>query len=378
MTVERVDSRRSLREFIDLPKRIYANCRQWVPMFDLDYRNFYRRRHPFFAHAKTEFLLVRRAREVVARVLMIENERYNEQHGRNTAHFYFIDFTDDVEVADVLFSRMAEWARERGLNQLIGPLFSGATYGGGVLVHGFEHRAAMTMMPYNHAYYASHYERHGFSKHFDLFSLIAEPSQFVLPEKVERLADHVRHRGRMKVLQFESKSDLRRVAHEVGRLYNPTLADHHENYPLTDEELDQLIRELLQLAQPDLEKVITYDGEVIGFMLGFPDITEAIQKSRGRLTPLSILRLLRQTRTTNRLILNGMGILEKYQRLGGNALVYSEIARTIRDTPSYNFAEAELVQINEETELMLSDMHRLGARTHKIHRVFKSQLEETV
>jgi len=182
----------------------------------------------------------------------------------------------------------------------------------------------------------------------------------------------------MKVLQFASKSDLKRVANEVARLYNPTLADHHENYPLTDEELDQLIRELLQIAQPELEKVITYDGDVVGFMLGFPDVTDAIQKSRGKLTPVSILRLLRQSRNTDRLILNGMGILQKYQRLGGNALVYSEIGRTIRETASYNFAEAELVQINEETELMLSDMHRLGAKTHKIHRVFKSELEETV
>jgi len=145
ISIERVDSYRSLREFIDLPKRIYAGCTQWVPMFDLDYRNFYRRRHPFFAHAKTEFLLVRRDRGAVARVLMIENERYNEQHGRNTAHFYFIDFTEDAEVVDALFTRMADWARERGLNQLIGPLFSGATYGGGVLIHGFEHRAAMPL-----------------------------------------------------------------------------------------------------------------------------------------------------------------------------------------------------------------------------------------
>jgi hypothetical protein len=69
-----------------------------------------------------------------------------------------------------------------------------------------------------------------------------------------------------------------------------------------------------------------------------------------------------------------MGILQKYQRLGGNALIYSEIARTVRSSPSYKFVEAEMVQINEETDLMLADMRRLGARTHKIHRVYNTQI----
>lgn len=366
--------RRLLRAFIDLPKRIYRDTPQWVPCFDADYRSFHAGRHPFFAHAEGEFLLVLRGDEPVARVMMIRNDRYNAEHGRRSAHFYFVDFFDDEEAVDMLFDGMRRWADARGLTELIGPLFSGATFGGGILVEGFEHRAAMTMMPYHHAYYAAHFERHGFEKHFDLNSLIVDPDRFVLPERVERIAQRVRQRGRMKALRFSSTKELRRVATEVARLYNPTLANHHENYPLTDDELARLIDELLQIVVPDLEKIITYDDRVIGFMLGFPDLTPAIQRSRGRITPLSVLRMLRLKRTTDRLILNGMGILEQYQRLGGNALIYSELARTLRDSGRYSFREAEMVQINEETDLMLADIRKLGGEPYKRHRVFRASV----
>ena len=365
-----VTSRRDLREFIDFPKRLYAHTPQWVPAFDADYREFYRGRHPFFAHAYGGFFLLREDGRPVARVLMIENERYNRQHERRAAHFYFLDFIDREDVSQELFRGMAQWAASRGLDELMGPLFTGATFGAGVLVQGHDLTAAMTMMSYNHAYYPAHYEAAGFVKHFDLCSLLGDPRSYQLPERVERLADHVRRRGRLRVVRFRTKADLRRAAREVGALYNPTLADHLENYPLTDQELDRLIEDLLRIARPDLEKVITYNDRVIGFMLGFPDLTPAIQASRGKLTPRTIIALMRESKRPKRLIFNGMGILDGFQRIGGNALIYSELARTIAGMPA-GFEEAEMVQINEKTDLMLADLQRLGAEVAKIHRVYR-------
>ncbi len=378
VVVEQFETMDGLRQFVGFPKRLYASTPQWVPLFDADYRSFFRGRHPFFRHAECSFLLARTDSDPSAlplgRVMMIHNERYNAQHGRRAAHFYFLDFADDPEVADALFEAMARWAASRGMDELIGPLFTGASLGGGLLVQGFEHTAAMTMMPYNHAYYPGHYERAGFAKHFDLYSLFIDPRSYELPERVERLAELVRRRGRMQVLEFTSRAQLRRVAQRVAALYNPTLADHTENYPLTDEELERIIKDLLQLARPDLEKVITYDGEVVGYMLGFPDVTAALRRSGGRLTPASILRIMHEARHARRLILNGMGILERYQRIGGNALIYSELARTVKHTPSYRFDEAEMVQINEGTDLMLADLRKLGAQVGKVHRVYRASI----
>ncbi|MFP4643348.1 MAG: hypothetical protein ACLFM0_03220 [Spirochaetales bacterium] len=371
--IETVASRASLRAFISFPKSLYRETPQWVPFFDRDYRALYQRRHPFFRHAEGEFLLVRSGSEVVGRAMMIHNRRYNEHHGRNAAHFYFCDYVDVSQVSGVLFDAMRRWAGDRGLSELTGPLFMGASYGGGTLIEGFEQPAPMTMMPYNHEYYRDHYERAGFDKHFDLCSLSLDPRTFELPKKVERVAELVRARGRMKVVTFRSNRELKRIAPTVAALYNETLADHAENYPLSEDELQQLISDLLVVARPDLEKIIEYDNRIVGYLLCFPDLTPALKKGWGRLSPAALARLWWQHKRAKKLIINGMGILGGYQRLGGNALLYSELAKT-GTAPGTDFQDAELVQINEENELMLSDLKTLGARLSKRYRVFTTDV----
>ena len=376
ITVTPVAGKQDLKAFVRFPKELYRGSPHWVPPFDTDYRAFFAQKHPFFAHAKSEFLLARSdSGAVVGRVMMIRNDRYNREHNRKAAQFYFLDFLDDSDVSSALFRAMETWTARESMETLMGPMFSGATFGAGILIEGYDRPAPMTMMGFNHAYYREHIERLGYGKRFDLLCLDADPSTFAIPDRVEKLADFARKRGRFKVLQFRNKRDLKKAAPAIAALYNPTLADHPENYPLTDAELDQVTKDLLLIAEPDLEKIIAYDDEVVGFSFAFPDATQALQRAGGKLSLRSILDLLRTKRTTRKLILNGMGILEKYQRLGGNALIYSELSKTLQGTDRYTYDEAELVQINETTDLMLADMFRLGATICKRHRVYDKQVQ---
>ncbi len=85
---------------------------------------------------------------------------------------------DDPQAAEALVRRLQEWTREQGLEMLRGPMLLGGASGSGILVQGFEHRAAMTMMPYNYAYYPRLLEGLGFRKHVDLFSMDLPPDEF--------------------------------------------------------------------------------------------------------------------------------------------------------------------------------------------------------
>jgi hypothetical protein len=265
-------------------------------------------------------------------------------------------------------ARLLAWTRGEGLEMLRGPMLLGGASGSGVLVEGFERRAAMTMMPYNHAYYAGLLEGLGFRKHVDLYSMDMPPDRFRLPERVSEMAEKVLQRGRFRVLRFRSKRDLSRVADRIADLYNKTLADHLEDYPLGPEELLQVKKDLLAIADPRLAKILSYDGEIVGYLFAFPDLSAALQKNRGRVGPVELLRLLSAMKRSEGLLINGMGILPQYQRLGGNALLYKELERTVSDR---TYGQAELVQVSERTELMLRDIQTLGARVSKVHRLYE-------
>ncbi|HUV07023.1 MAG TPA: hypothetical protein VMX75_04785, partial [Spirochaetia bacterium] len=170
---------------------------------------------------------------------------------------------------------------------------------------------------------------------------------------------------------FRSKRALKKIAFQIGRIFNVAEAGNLETYAYSDEELKLVIQDLVLVADPSLIKVLAYRDEIVGFLLGFPDLSEAIQRSQGKINPLSLLRILREYGKTDWLIVNGAGILPRYQRLGGNALLYYELERTAK---SKNFKHVDMAQIAETTGLMLNDIETLGGQVYKTHRIYTTKL----
>jgi hypothetical protein len=248
----------------------------------------------------------------------------------------------------------------------------GAGSGVGVLVDGFQHRAAMTMMGWNHPYYSTLLEQAGYSPFKHYYSARLERDTFRMPERVRSLAQKVLARGRFQVQEFRRKRDLLAIAPRLGQIYNTAIAaSHPDSYPYTEGELAQVIRQFSQVAEPGLIKVIAYDGQPAGFVFGFPDLSAALQRARGRLAPWNLLDLAVEYRRTDSLIINGAGILPEYQGLGGNALLYHTLERTAN---TGRFRSAEMTQIADTTSLMLADMQTLGGEVHKTHRLYKREL----
>jgi hypothetical protein len=125
------------------------------------------------------------------------------------------------------------------------------------------------------------------------------------------------------------------------------------------------------VADPALIKLLVSRGQVAGFLFGFPDLSAALQRSRGRITPWGIIDLLREYRRTRWLVVNGAGILPRYQRLGGNALLYSMLEKM---AAKKRFLHVDAVQIAETTEMMLADISTLGGKVYKVHRLYARDL----
>jgi len=384
------------RRFMRLPFRLYHGNPCWVPWFRADMLSLLRRRHPFFEHSDGTFLVATRGAgqgagrraarpsargaggnrsargdETAGRLAVLENRRYNEQHGMRSAHFYFFDAVDDPSVTEALFAEAARWAAHRGLDVLLGPMGFGGATGSGILIDGFEHRAAMTMMPYNHPYYGDHLEAVGFTKFLDIYSASIRPDRFRLPDRVRSVAEKVLERGHFRVMRFRRRSELGRVAGRLGAVYNTAEAGHLETYGYSEREIEAIIRDLMLVADPSLIKVLAYKDEVVGFLFAFPDLSEAMQRAGGRLNPLVVCRLLRERRRARSLVVNGAGILPRYQRLGGNALLYHELEKTVRGR---GVRHVDLAQIAETTTLMLRDIETLGGRLYKTHRIYRLDL----
>ena len=368
--VKKVENSQSAfcRNFIELPYAIYADNRNWVPWFNKDMITFIDRLHPVFEHTAGEFFVALKGNQPVGRIFVFENKRYNQTHSMNSAFFYFVDFIDDGQVVERLFQAAIDWAKARNLDGLMGPMGLGGVTGVGLLVAGFEHRSAMNMMMYNHGYYPQRIEDIGFNKFIDNFSFHL-PTSATLPDIIAESAADLLKKGECRVLEFKSKKQLLDIADDIVFVFTETLSDHVGNYDLSDNELAYLKKSLVQIADPRLIKIITFKDTVIGFLFGFHDLSAAMQKARGKLSLWSTYRLLREYKKADWILINGMGILPDFQGTGANTLLYAEIEKTIRQYTQ--FKHLEMVQIQETTAKMLSNINTLQGEIHKTHRIYQ-------
>lgn len=359
---------KDVHRFISIPFRLYHHTPQWVPPFLNDSKLYLNpKKHPFYRHSTAEFFIASRDGEDVGRIAVLENRRFNQYHQKKDAQFYFFDSINDHEVSQALFSRAFEWAKARNLNRMVGPKGMGPLDGYGVLVEGFEHRQIMMMMNYNHPYYKDLVEAQGFSKEVDFVSCYLSADTFRLPERVHHIAQRVQERGTLKVLSFPNRSQLRQWAKKIGKAYNNAFVNNWEYYPLTEEEIQFVLDNIIPYADPRLIKVITHNDEAVGFLFGFPDISAAMQRARGRINPISIVDILLEMRRTQWISLNGAGILPEFHGRGGNALLYSEMEKTVRN---YQFKHADLTQVAETAVQMRKDLENVGGKPYKNHRVY--------
>ena len=374
LAVEKIDTRdkSQVRRFVDLPYRLYKNHPQWVPPLRPDIAVMLnRRRHPFYEHSAADFFVAVREGRAVGRVAAMENRPFNDYHHTHKAQFYLFECEDDQEVSGTLFERVFAWAKERGLDQVIGPKGFGILDGYGLLVEGYEHRQMMTMMNYNYAYYPRLLEGVGFEKEVDFVSCYLNRETFRMPERIHRIAERVKQRGSLEVKQFTNRRELRAWEGGIREAYNRAFVNNWEYAPMTAKEAHFVMQNAIGLADPRLIKVITHGDEMVGFLFGFPDMSAALQRAKGRFTPWALVDLLREMRRTDWLALNGAGLIPEFHGVGGNALLYAEMENTVQ---AYNFKHIDLTQVAETAVQMRHDLVNLGGTMYKNHRVYRRAL----
>jgi hypothetical protein len=371
ITIQKVDvsSKAQVNEFVELHYRLYKGHPQWVPPFKSDIKMMLDpNKHPFYEHSDAEFFVARQNNEVVGRVALLENKAFNRYHQTRKANFYLFDSVDDQEVANCLMNSSFEWCKKRNLDLLIGPKGFSSFDGYGIQIEGFENRQMMTMMNYNFPYYPTLMENLGFEKEVDFVSCYLDMSTFHIPEKMREVARRIKERGKFKVVQFKNKKSLVGYANKIGEAYNKTFVNNWEYWPLTQREIKYVVDSILIVAVPKLFKIIEYNDEVVGFLLGFPDISKALQRQGGNITPWGIADYMLELKRTEWISLNGAGVLPEYQGRGGSALMYAEMEETLL---SSKYKHAEQTQVAETAVQMRKDLITAGGRPYKNHRVFR-------
>jgi hypothetical protein len=359
------------QQFIDLPYKIYRDTPQWVPQLATDNKRIFdKQRNPFYMHSQASFFLAISADgAAIGRLAILNNRNYNDFNHEQTAFFYLFESMHNPDASRELFEAGFDWARKSGLTKIVGPRGFSSLDGLGLLVNGFVHRPAFGI-PYNPAYYPELVEAAGFIPKGDIVSgYLSTDVQF--PNNIHKISALVQQRRGLSIARYRSRRDLRRLVKQLKNLYNGMIEGTSDNIPFTDEEAKSIANQLIWFANPRLIKVIMKSETPVGFLFAYPDISAAVQRTKGQIFPFGWIDLLWEMRRTEWVNINGAGILEDYRGLGGTAILFSEMQKSITEG---RFKHAEIVQIGVENDKMQRELRDLGIDFYKTHRIYQHSL----
>jgi GNAT superfamily N-acetyltransferase len=368
--VKPVQGFRDLRQFVELPFRLHIGT-PWIPPLKLErYQFLTRKSNAFFKHGEAEYFLARRNGKVVGRITAQIDSAYNEFHHTTTGMFGFLEFEEDVEIVRALLSAAEEWLRERGCDQMLGPMSFQINDEAGVMFEGFA-REPLIREPWNPPYYVELCEQAGLTKAMDLYGwgLEIEDRERMNP-LLPRLAERAETKYGISIRRM-SRRHLRRELDEFAQVYNAAWSQNWGFVPYSKQDLDAYAIDLQLVYARDWFMIAEQDGKTIAMAITIPDIHQVYKKMKGRLLPLGWWYYLTRGRIIDRVRIGFLGVLPEYQHTGVAAAIYLEHFNTAERTRQKTGEASFILEVNTS---MNRGLEAMGGRVVKRWRVYERAL----
>jgi GNAT superfamily N-acetyltransferase len=369
LRVVEAQSRTERDDFVRLPWRIYRDDPCWVAPLLVERKAFINpQKHPFYRHGVAQPFVAYSGRDVVGRIMVSDDPRFNAKNHTNLGGFGMFESIDDLEVAHRLLDTAERWLCARGRTAILGPMDYSTNYSCGLLVDGFD-TPPRVMMNHNPPYYEELLTSWGLTKAKDLCAwwFSDNPRIEQWRPRVERLA----RRSGVTIRSMQRDNVYREI--EICKvLYNESWKDNWGFVPMSDAEFDDMARLLKHLAVPEMLLVAEVDGRAVGFSITLPDFNEAIGPLNGRLTrfglPIGLLRLRSNMKRIKTARLIALGVLPEFRRRG---IAEALILRTFDfGRHQLGYSGAELSWTLEDNQLINHTIETVGGQQYKTYRMF--------
>ena len=376
IVVTPVDGKADLKAFIDLPVRLYAGHKGYIPHLNVERKEaFSPGKNPLFHHVEVQFFLARRAGKVVGRITAQIDRAYLERYKDDTGHFGCLVAEDDPAVFAALFKAAEGWLRTKGMKRVTGPFSLSVNEEVGLLIDGFD-SPSILMVPYDPPYAGPRVEANGYAKIKDVFSYNYDVQN--APETIgKKLMARAGMEGRVKVRTANMKMFDAEVRTLVG-IFNDAWSDNWGFVPFTQAEIDHAAKAFGPVIVPELAVFVEVDDEAVAFIVALTNMNEAVEDFGGKLSPLNLLKLVWRLKIagvgSTRVPL--MGVKKKYRNhpLMGAGLAMMAIDQLRQNGKRLGKKTAELGWILEDNKATNNIIRSVGGVRYKTHRIYEKAL----
>ncbi|MGM9839557.1 MAG: N-acetyltransferase [Sodaliphilus sp.] len=367
-------TKKELLKFIHFPIDVlYNHSTCYVPDLVSDMLStFLPSENPAYDFCESAFFMAYRDGKPVGRIAGIINSLVNQREQKQEGRFGFVDFIDDEEVVDALMRAVEQWAKEKGMTCLTGPLGFTDMDPEGCLIEGFDQLGTQATI-YNYPYYPKHFERLGFVKDVDWVEFkVIVPEQ--IPEKMVKIGNIVQHRFNLHLVKMNSTKELvKKYGNEIFALINESYDSLFGYSPLSEKQVKHYINVYLPFLPLDhISLVADANDKLVGVGISVPSLSRALIKSRGRMLPFGWYHMLKAIKHEGRIVdLLLIAVAPEYQSKGVNSLFFVDLI------PAFNKRGYEWAETNielENNENVQKQWQYFDIKQHKRRRAFTKEI----
>ena len=372
--IRQVETRKDIKEFIEFPLHLYKNCPYFIPPLYGDEKKLLKSggNTPY---AESAFFLAIKDGKTVGRIHAIVQKQYNDIHDVSQMRFTRFDSINDKEVAHALFAAAENWGKEKGMTHICGPLGFSDLDREGLLVEGFEEDSTFEEQ-YNFPYYAELIESYGFEKDADWLEY-----ELKKPEEISKSLSRVTKRSmEMNKLHVAdtNMSKRRYIAKYRDGFFDCLDECYSKLYgtvPISKEAQDELVDQFILIVNKRYLVFICDENErVVGFGLCLPGLSDALRFSSGRLTPLTLIKILKAVKNPKVIDLGLVAVRPEYQKKAVNAVLLEGMINMLSDG---KVKKCE-TNLNLETNTAVQAQWKyFSARQHKRRRSYLKEIGNT-
>jgi hypothetical protein len=366
MKIIEVGSSKTIKEFLNLPYKIYENDTNWIPHLKQDIEKVF---DPTQNKAHANGKITR----------WILQDINNVTIGRIAA---FIDFADDKvggigffecinneESAFKLFNTAKNWLLKNGAELMDGSINFGEKHMfWGVLVENYTDPNSYSMN-YNPPYYVNFFENYGFKVYYKQFTYkrdLSTPVREVFLRKYERIIEDKDY-----TISNVKGLSLNQIADNFKTVYNAAWGGHDSFTDMTGKTARKIMQNLKPIYDPEIMVFVYYQGKPIAFYINIPELNEIFKYVNGNLNWLGKLKFLyhKWKKTSKTMVGIVFGVDQKFQSKGVEGAMIKWSQMNIAAKKRYE--QTVLIWVGDFNPKMIKVCENLGAKVYRTYHTYR-------
>jgi len=362
-----VTDNKKLKEFLELPYRIYRNDPLWVPPMIAEQKRILNQYgNPYFSKdVSIELFNGYKSGEICSRVAVIINRHHHQKYGTKSAFFGFFESVNDPLALELLFERVSQYLVFHEINQIEGP-FNPNHYSELGILTKRDNRPPSFFQTYNPAYYNDLLSSIGFEVSKKVHTRINSDIKRYLAEMQNHPKNYTENGYTIRsFINHKFDAELE----NLRNIFNDAFSDNWHFLPVSSSEYRFCAKYLNLVTYPDLIKFVEHNGNPVAAIQFVLDINPYLKKFGGKQNIFRYFQLKKNKKKIRKLIIFAVGIKKSYRRTPAFHLL---LKSTIEIAAKYDALETTWMSPENESAIHAAEC--LGLEIDKEFLIYSKKI----